>query len=78
MTETVQKIAEQIKALPEKELGEFLSWLTEYELQHSDKWDSEIERDSQPGGKLDSALKRVQDDITAGRARPLDEITDDS
>jgi len=78
MTEAVRKIAEQVKALPEKELGEFLAWLTEYELQHSDKWDEEIERDSQPGGRLESVLNRVEDDITAGRTSSLDEITDDS
>jgi len=78
MTATVQKIAEQVKALPEKELDEFLSWLAEYELEHADQWDEELARDSQPGGRLDAVLKRVRDDIAAGRTKPLDEVIDNS
>ena len=78
MTDKVEKIAEQVKALPEKDLDEFLSWLAEYGLEQSDPWDEEIERDSQSGGKLDSVLKRVKSDITAGRTEPLDKVLDDS
>ena len=33
MTIVVQKLAEQVKSLPQKELDEFLSWLADYELQ---------------------------------------------
>jgi hypothetical protein len=58
MKTAVKKIAEQIKALPESELDEFLSWLEEYEMGHSDAWDKEIERDSQEGGHLSSVLPR--------------------
>ena len=78
MTATVQRIAEEVKALPEKELDEFLSWLAEYELEHPDRWDQEIARDSQPGGRLEPVLKRVRDDIAAGRIKPLDEVIDNS
>jgi len=78
MTTTVQKIADGVKALPEKELDEFLSWLADYELAHPDRWDREIERDSQPGGRLDAVLTRVRDDIAAGRTKALDEVLDDS
>ena len=66
MTSTVEKIADEVKALPEKELDEFLSWLADYELEHPDRWDKEIERDSQAGGRLDAVLKRVRGDIAAG------------
>ena len=76
MTATVQKIAGEVQALPEKELGEFLAWLADYELAHPDRWDKEIERDSQPGGRLDAVLKRVRSDIAAGRTKPLDEVID--
>lgn len=75
MSVTVQKIAEEVKALPQKELDEFLVWLAEYELEHSDRWDQQIARDSQPGGRLGPVLKAVQDDIAAGRTKPLDEVT---
>lgn len=74
MTVTVQKIANDVKALPEKELEEFLSWLADYQLLHPDNWDREIERDSQPGGRLDGVLKRVRADIAARRTKPLDEV----
>ena len=76
MTAIVQKIAEQVKALPERELEEFLSWLADYELEQSDEWDREIERDSQSGGRLSSVLERVRADIAAGRTKSLAEIID--
>jgi hypothetical protein len=78
MNADVQKIAEQVKALPESERDEFLSWLAEYEIGHSDKWDKEIEQDSQNGGRLGPVLKRVRADVAAGRTKPLDEVIDDS
>ena len=78
MTATVEKIADEVKVLPEKELDEFLSWLADYELAHPDRWDREVERDSQPGGGLDVALKRVRADIAAGRTKPLDEVINNS
>ena len=65
MTATVVKLAEQVKALPERELEEFLSWLSDYEQEHSDEWDKEIERDFQSGGRLGSVLNRVRGDIAA-------------
>jgi len=78
MTATVEKIANDVKALPEKELDEFLSWLADYELARPDRWDKEIERDSQPGGRLDAVLQRVRGDVAAGRTKPLNEILDNS
>ena len=78
MTEIVEKIAEQVKALSERELEEFLSWLADYELEHSDGWDKEIERDFQSGGRMSSILDRVRADIAAGRTKPLDEIIDNA
>jgi hypothetical protein len=78
MTANVQKIVEQVKALPEEERDEFLAWLAEYELRQADEWDEQIARDSQPGGRLDRVLQRVREDIAAGRTKPLDEILDNS
>ncbi len=76
MSTKVEKIAEQVKALPEKELEEFLSWLADYEAEHADQWDQEIARDAQPGGRLQGVLNRVKQDIAEGRTKPLDEILD--
>ncbi len=78
MTAIVEKLAEQVKALPEGELEEFLSWLADYEQEHSDEWDKEIERDFQRGGHLSSVLDRVRGDIAAGRTKPLGEIIDNT
>lgn len=78
MTTVVEKIAEQVKSLPPEELDEFLSWLADYELQVSDRWDKEIEWDCREGGPMEDVLKRVRADIAAGRTKPLDEVLDDS
>ena len=78
MTVTVEKIANEVKSLPKGEFGEFLTWLTDYELKQFDEWDEEIQYDSQPGGRLQSVLNRVRDDISAGRTKPLDEIINNS
>ena len=78
MSAAVHKIAEQVKALSEQELDEFLTWLAEFELVQRDEWDEEIERDSQPGGRLDAVLGRVRADIAAGSTKPLREVIDDS
>jgi len=78
MTATVEKIADEVKALPEKERDEFLLWLSDYELAHPDRWDRELDRDSRPGGRLDNVLTRVRGDIAAGRTKPLDEVIDHS
>jgi hypothetical protein len=78
MTAKVEKIAEQVKALPEDEREEFLSWLADFEIEHNDDWDKEIARDSQPGGRLERVLGRVREDIAEGRTKPLDEVLDNS
>jgi len=78
MTRNLVKIADQVKALDEKEYGEFLSWLADYQMEHRDQWDEELEHDSQPEGKLESVLKRVRSDIAAGRTKPLDQVIHDS
>jgi hypothetical protein len=78
MTSKVEKIVEQVKALPEKEMDEFLSWLADYEVSQADEWDKEMARDSEPGGRLQGVLDRVHKDIAEGRTRPLDEVLDNS
>ena len=69
MTAKVEKITEQVKALAEQELDEFLAWLADYESEHADQWDKEIARDSQPGGRLQRVLDRAREDIAAGRTK---------
>ena len=52
--------------------------MADFELAHSDAWDDEIARDSQPGGRLTDMLDRVHRDIAEGRTIPLDEFLDDA
>ncbi len=78
MTVAVEKLANEIRALPQEEFDQFLSWLSQYQAEQMDDWDREIERDSQPGGRLQDVLDRVRNDIAEGRTKPLDEILDNS
>lgn len=78
MSTRVEQIAEQVKALPEEEREEFLSWLADFESEHSDEWDRQIAQDSQPGGRLSRVLDRVRREIAEGRTKPLDEVLGDS
>ena len=78
MTANVEKIAEQVKALPDRELEEFLSWLADYQSEQANDWDKEMERDFASGGRLEPFLEKVRRDIAEGRTKPLDEILGDS
>lgn len=78
MTTRVNEIAERVKALADDEREEFLSWLADFEIEHSDDWDQEIARDSQLGGRLERVLGRVRKDIAERRTKPLDEVLDNS
>jgi len=78
MTATVEKIADEVKSLPRAQLDELLAWLAEYELQQPDEWDKAMERDSQPGGRLQDVIDRARKDIVAGRTKPLDEVLDNT
>jgi hypothetical protein len=78
MTTAVQKIADEVRALPTNEFDEFLTWLSDFELSHSDAWDQKMVRDAAPGGRLDAVLQRARRDIAAGRTKSLDEVLDNS
>ena len=76
MTQTVEKIAREVKALPDAELDELLGWLLDFETQRMDAWDQQIVADSRPGGRLQGMLDRAKADIAAGKTKPLDEVLD--
>jgi hypothetical protein len=78
MKSAVKQIVEQVKALPESELDELLSWLAEYGVGHSDARDKKIEMDSREDGPLGRVLKRVKADIASRKTRPLDEVIDNT
>ena len=78
MTATVQHITEQVSNLQGEEFGEFLTWLTDFEVSHLDEWDQELKQDSLPGGRLSSFLNKVRTDIAAGKTRGLDAVINNS
>jgi len=78
MTTSVEKLANEVRALPQEELDQFLSWLAQYQAEQMDDWDKQIERDFRPDGALQTVLDRVRQDIAAGRTKPLDEFLDNS
>ena len=55
----VEKLVDQVKAIPREQFDEFLAWLAEYELRQPDDWDQQMERDSAPGGRLQNAIDRA-------------------
>jgi hypothetical protein len=76
MSSTVQKIADEVRALPSEQLDEFLAWLAEFESGRMDDWDEQLARDSAPDGRLQGLLKEAGQEIAAGKVKPLDEIID--
>jgi hypothetical protein len=76
MSSTVQKIADEVRALPSEQLDEFLAWVAEFESGRMDDWDEQLARDSAPDGRLQGLLKEAGQEIAAGKVKPLDEIID--
>jgi hypothetical protein len=72
---TVTEIIEAVKSLGVEEKGEFLSRLTEIDFE--DAWDRQIAADA-AAGKLDPLWRQALEDIEAGRAKPLDEVLNDT
>jgi hypothetical protein len=61
------ELEEAIAKLPSEELSRFAEWFQEY---MADEWDRQIERDV-AAGRLDKMIRKVDEDIDAGRATPL-------
>jgi hypothetical protein len=78
MTARVQHIAEEIRHLQGAEFGEFLTWLTDFEVSHVNEWDQQIEQDSLPGGRLHTFLDKVRTDIASGKTKGLHEVINNS
>lgn len=74
MTTVVERIVDQVKLLDREELEELFDRLADHELSEMDEWDKEIALDSRPNGRLASVIARAQEDIAAGRTKPLDEV----
>lgn len=68
---TVEAIKDAIVHLSESERKQLVDWFEELE---EDAWDRQMERDFSPGGRGAHLLEEVKADISAGRAKPMDEF----
>lgn len=76
MTKTVERIVDEIKALPESKLEELLAWLAEFAADRQDSWDQATAADSAPGGRLGGLIARARAEVASGTTKPLDEVLD--
>jgi hypothetical protein len=73
MNATVEKILQEVKSLSCQEREELVERVAGEEASKLDDWEKQVERDSN-AGKLDHLLAELEDDIKAGRVKPLDEV----
>ena len=64
---SVQELESAISELSPDELARFTEWFDAYK---ADEWDRQIEADAE-AGRLDGLIREAEDDISAGRVRPL-------
>lgn len=69
----LEEIEEKVARLSREEFFELVRRLRE---RHNDEWDRQIEEDV-AAGRLDFLLEEVDDEVAAGRTKPLDEICGD-
>ena len=70
---TIQEIEAAITKLSQKDYSQIRNWFFDYD---NDLWDKQIEEDAK-SGRLNKLLEQVEDDITRGKVKPLDEILRD-
>jgi hypothetical protein len=71
---TVTEIEAAISNLPPQDFAQIRDWLLERD---NLLWDKQIEEDS-AAGRLDHVIAEIEDDIAAGRVKPLNEIINGS
>jgi len=71
---TVQEIEAAITQLAPADFAQVRNWLLE---QDNRLWDKQIAADS-AAGRHDHLVKEIEEDIAAGRTKPLDEIIHDT
>ena len=71
----VENILRQVSGLSPDEQTEFWNRLLTEEVARLDEWERQVARDSN-SGKLDHLLAELDEDIAAGRVKPLHEVID--
>ena len=68
---TVEEIEVAIQQLPSVDQERLARW---FAARDAAAWDAQLQRDAQPGGKLDRLWEKAQQEIANGQAQPLDEF----
>ncbi len=76
MSASVEKIIEQVKALSPSEQEELWKLLADEQSRNLDDWEKQVAADS-TSGRLDHLLAELDEDIAAGRVKPLHEVIDE-
>ncbi|HEV3270705.1 MAG TPA: hypothetical protein VGZ93_00820 [Candidatus Methylacidiphilales bacterium] len=71
---TVAEIEAAISNLPPHDFAQVRNWLLERD---NLLWDKQIEENAATG-RLDHVIKEIENDIAAGRTKPLNEVIDGS
>lgn len=66
---SLDQIEEAIVRLPKDDFAKLARWFDE---QRNRRWDEQIAADSESGA-LDFLVRELDEDLAAGRARPIDE-----
>ena len=66
---TLDTIKEAIVGLPTDDKAALTTWLLQQDL---DDWDRQMQRDFSPGGRGAALVKKVKEDVAAGRFKPMD------
>ena len=69
----VESILQQVNGLSPEEQKEFWDRLMTDEAARLDEWEQQVARDS-GAGKLDHLLAELDEEIVAGRVKPLHEV----
>ena len=64
---TLQKIEQDIQALPVNQVAELQVWLDDYK---ASLWDRQIQKDAQ-SGKLDALMSQAKTDFKVGKCKEL-------
>ena len=71
---SVVEIEAAISSLPPEDFARLRNWLLE---QDNLNWDKQIEEDS-ASGNLDRLVQEIENDISGGRTKPLNEVINGS
>jgi hypothetical protein len=65
---TLDTIKEAITGLPTNDKAALTTWLLQQDM---DDWDRQMQRDFSPGGRGAALVRKVKEDVAAGKFTPM-------